>query len=570
MSQDRNQLKNTEDILNAEKLIERIKGGEKEAYNELVRCYWQKAYNWAYSYTREPHLAEDIAQESFTKVFLHLDSLHDPKLFFPWLKIIIKNTALTNIRKHSSRSEQPLSTFNDLSNRSNTPYELLINNRYYPSTEDQVMLKDAYNSVRTMLCCLSRRERQVFESCFFHDMSTTDIAAKYEISINNVYSVLSRAKDKIYKQHVYTAIKQYISKIKEHDRLDKIILKKPEPFLFLSWTTISNCIYLLTRYSSKNYSFVEVFGLTSHAFRLNLVGNDINIGGPTSYDWNTTFYEGSSALGLRCKTLFTPAVPNQDVNYQLADSFSKSLEAMEERPIQDGLWEALDLIRDSIRRGIPVVTWDVFIPEFGIIYGYDDHTRNLYVIDHAQSEGAVLPYENLGRGLLKDLFVMTIDETFSIDRLSSLKTALNMILRHVRGDDYNHDPKVVSGIPAYSHWISAFEKREIEPTGNSYNINLISDARKNAHLFLEEVANWTDEIIEPEAKKVAKDASKKYQAVAGYLEVLRNKFPFPQGGTPNDPEIASFTIEHLRLAMRAEEEGIQLLEKLLIIISKRK
>lgn len=553
----------------AEKLILRVKGGDEEAYTELVRGYWKKVYNWAYNYTREKYLAEDVAQESFTKVFLYLDSLQDVRLFFPWLKRITRNTALTKIKKHSNRLELPLSIVSDQIIK--TEYKFSSIHNHSPSMEEQVLLKDAYDSVRGMLGCLSKRERQVFESHFFHDMSTADVSTKYRITISNVYTTLSRAKDKIFKHYVSSTIKKYILKLKEHDRMDKIVLTKPESsFLFQSWTTVANCMHLVTKYTSKDYTFTEVFGLTSQSFRLNLLGDDINIGGPTSYHWETIFNEGASALGMRCKILFTPAVPNQDVNYQLADSYSKSVEAMEERPIQEKLWEALDLIRDSIKRGFPVITFDVFIPEFGIIYGFDDHSRQLHVIDHAQSEGTTLPYENLGRGLLKDLFIMTVEDTFTIDRVSSLKLALSMILRHAEGKDYNPDTKIISGIPAYSHWISAFEKRGIEPTGNSYNINTVSDARKNAHLFLEEVSLWSDDIIGAEAKPVAKEAAKKYHEVASNLEAVCGKFPFPQGGTPNEPEVASVVINHLRMAEKAEKEGVQLLEQLQSIISSKK
>ena len=534
-----------------EKLIEQAKGGDPEAYNELMRQYRSKARHWAYSLTQEAYLAEDVVQEAFTKVYLHLNTLQDSKLFLPWLKRIIKNTALTK-RKKMSRPERPIVAYEE---RADSP-------------EDQVLIQDAYESVKNMIGCLSKREQQIVESLFFHERSATETADLYNIKTGNVYAILSRAKDKIYKQYVHTAIKRYMSKLKEQDRMDKIILKKPEPFLFLSWTTIANSLYLLTRYTNRNnYSFTEVFGLTGQAFRLNLVGNEIHIGGPTSYDWRTIFQEGMSALGLWCKTLFVPAAPNQDVNYQLANDFSKSMEAMEERPIQDRLWEALDLIRDSINRGIPVVTWDIFIPEFGIIYGYDDYARHLYVIDHGKPEGAVLPYEHLGRGLLKDLFVMSAVDTFSIGRIASLKVALKMIIRHAKGNDYNPDTKCVSGIGAYRHWIAAFEKRGIEPVGNAYNIHLVHDARKNAGAFLTEVQRWLEETGESDAAKIAGDASEKYKRAAAHLAPLCELFPFPQGGTPNDPEVASTAVKQLQVAMDAEQAGLQLLEQLLIAVS---
>lgn len=46
------------------------------------------------------------------------------------------------------------------------------------------------------------------------------------------------------------------------------------------------------------------------------------------------------------------------------------------------------------------------------------------------------------------------------------------------------------------------------------------------------------------------------------LEAVCSKFPFPQGGTPNEPEVASVAIDHLRMAEKTEKEGVQLLEQL--------
>lgn len=46
-----------------------------------------------------------------------------------------------------------------------------------------------------------------------------------------------------------------------------------------------------------------------------------------------------------------------------------------ENVLNDGRNEALPKIKASIDRGIPVVAWDIGVPEWGLITGYDDETQ---------------------------------------------------------------------------------------------------------------------------------------------------------------------------------------------------
>jgi len=48
--------------------------------------YYQKVYNTAYAVIHDPHLAQDIVQETFLKIFQQLDHLTEIEKKESWIK----------------------------------------------------------------------------------------------------------------------------------------------------------------------------------------------------------------------------------------------------------------------------------------------------------------------------------------------------------------------------------------------------------------------------------------------------------------------------------------------------
>jgi len=62
-----------------------VLAGERERFGELVERYKDAVAAVVRGYVRDPHAAEDEAQEVFLRAFSALGQLRDPKLFLPWL-----------------------------------------------------------------------------------------------------------------------------------------------------------------------------------------------------------------------------------------------------------------------------------------------------------------------------------------------------------------------------------------------------------------------------------------------------------------------------------------------------
>jgi hypothetical protein len=230
---------------------------------------------------------------------------------------------------------------------------------------------------------------------------------------------------------------------------------------------------------------------------------------------------------------------------------------------------ALEMIQESLDRGVPAITWDLFIPEFGNIYGYDDDKKELLGKD-PRGDGPI-PYGQLGKGETTELFVMTLSDSYDINKSTMLKGALNMAIDHAYHREHRFAvPPYENGLRGYDAWIKAFTNRTVNEFGNSYNTAVICCAREYATEFFKMLPDkWDgDSSLELEIQKLSSKACKQYDALAAPLKKLTQLFPFPHGGNPNQDDQAERAIELLQEAKLAEQKAIAILEEMHAVLEK--
>ena len=80
-------------------LVAATKRGDTQAFEELVFRHKQRVLAVAQRITNNREDAEDVAQESFHKAFLHLDAFQEKSRFSTWLTRIAMNEAFMLLRR---------------------------------------------------------------------------------------------------------------------------------------------------------------------------------------------------------------------------------------------------------------------------------------------------------------------------------------------------------------------------------------------------------------------------------------------------------------------------------------
>ncbi len=89
-------------------LVEAVRGGDREAFSELVSHYQRVAYSVAFSVTGTHEEAQDAAQEAFVVALERLDECRQPERFGGWFLTIVRTRALNLDRRERLRDTEAL------------------------------------------------------------------------------------------------------------------------------------------------------------------------------------------------------------------------------------------------------------------------------------------------------------------------------------------------------------------------------------------------------------------------------------------------------------------------------
>ena len=114
-------------------LLLRCKDGEQSAQFEIYKCYYRAMYNTALRILNNSFEAEDMMQESFLIAFTKLSTFKGEVTFGSWLKRIVINKCLTQLKKNNRFEEVKMEVYReekveeDLSIDSSIKPQLILN-----------------------------------------------------------------------------------------------------------------------------------------------------------------------------------------------------------------------------------------------------------------------------------------------------------------------------------------------------------------------------------------------------------------------------------------------------------
>lgn len=88
-----------------EEKIQQIQKGDASSFEWVVDQYKNKIYALAYGYTKDAHMAQDLAQDIFIKIYQNIGSFQGQSAFSTWLYRVAKNQCIDWIRKNKTHIE---------------------------------------------------------------------------------------------------------------------------------------------------------------------------------------------------------------------------------------------------------------------------------------------------------------------------------------------------------------------------------------------------------------------------------------------------------------------------------
>tara|TARA_R110000782_G_scaffold235939_4_gene321999 strand:+ start:1272 stop:1850 length:579 start_codon:yes stop_codon:yes gene_type:complete len=173
-------------------LIDRVKNGEKAAYDLLVLKYQQRIVNLVLRFVRNHSDALDVTQEAFIKAYRALPNFRGDSAFYTWLYRIAVNTAKNHLAVQSRR---PRSSDYDVSEIEQIEGNSALKEQ---ATPENLLLKDELQT--TVLKAIEDLPEDLKTAIMLREvegLSYEEIASVMECPIGTVRSRIFRAREAI-------------------------------------------------------------------------------------------------------------------------------------------------------------------------------------------------------------------------------------------------------------------------------------------------------------------------------------------------------------------------------------
>jgi RNA polymerase sigma-70 factor (ECF subfamily) len=168
-------------------LVERVRAGEADAFDELAPLAGRMAYHLALRSVGDPNTAEDIAQEAVVRLYAHVHEIEGVGAFKTWFYRVILNLVNDHFRRYTRR-DTAFTTLEEIRT-------LERKSRGEPLTKmEREGLREA---LQEALDSLDERHREVFLLKEVEGLGHSEIAKILDVPEGTVWSRLSYARRKL-------------------------------------------------------------------------------------------------------------------------------------------------------------------------------------------------------------------------------------------------------------------------------------------------------------------------------------------------------------------------------------
>jgi RNA polymerase sigma-70 factor (ECF subfamily) len=158
-------------------LVVRASGGDRDAFARLVATRIARLDAAARLITRDPERAKDAVQEAFARAWRDLPALRDPERFDAWLRRLLVNACIDELRHAKRRS-----------------FEVELTDVQHPAIADSAIAVADRDALERGFRRLDPEQRSLIVLYYYLDLPLPEVAAALRLPEGTIKSRLFRAR----------------------------------------------------------------------------------------------------------------------------------------------------------------------------------------------------------------------------------------------------------------------------------------------------------------------------------------------------------------------------------------
>jgi RNA polymerase sigma-70 factor (ECF subfamily) len=175
-----------------EDLMHRAKGGDREAFTQLVERWKQPVHNFVFRTLPDADEAQDLAQAVFIQLWKSVGRYERSARFSTFLFTIARNLCLNEIRR---RSRHPASSLDETHADEEAPLSHSIPDSNAMSADKAAQRTELFEKVEQAVADLPEKQRTALVLCREGELSYEEIGGILGTSLQATKSLIHRARE---------------------------------------------------------------------------------------------------------------------------------------------------------------------------------------------------------------------------------------------------------------------------------------------------------------------------------------------------------------------------------------
>ncbi len=178
-----------------EKLIKKMAKGDRDAFAELVELYKDKVYQVSYRMLGNAQEAEDVAQETFLRVYANIGNYDPSYKFSTWIYRIATNLCIDHLRKR----KQVYSLDKQVEGTDGLDWHDRLADQS-PNPEETLLTGELQGQVQQAIESLTPKYRSIITLRYIEDLSLNEISEVLKLPVSTIKTRIHRGREALRKK----------------------------------------------------------------------------------------------------------------------------------------------------------------------------------------------------------------------------------------------------------------------------------------------------------------------------------------------------------------------------------